>query len=183
MQKDSEQIALRYAEALKDLGLSEEGLLDEFGRTTEALLEVLDANPELERLLATPLVSLADKKRVLAQIFEGKVHPYVLNFLQLLVDRRRIGFLRPICNQFQILLRKLQQVTLAEVISAVPLSQEQQEALLARIQTRTSARRVELRTRINPELLGGMIIKIGDEIIDASLRGQLRKLTLQLTLS
>lgn len=91
--------------------------------------------------------------------------------------------MRPVCASYQRILRELQQTTLAEVISAVPISEEQASALIERIRRRTAAVRVELRRRVDPDLLGGMIIKIGDEVIDASLRGQLRKLTLQLTLS
>ncbi|MBW4699048.1 MAG: F0F1 ATP synthase subunit delta [Aphanocapsa lilacina HA4352-LM1] len=181
--KDSEQIAQRYAEALKELALSETGLLEQFGNDTDGILQVMEEFPDFERFLVVPVIAMVDKKRLLVEAFGGKVHPYMLNFLQLMVDRRRIALLRPVCASYQRILRELQQTTLAEVISAVPLSEEQASALIERIRRRTAAVRVELRRRVDPELLGGMIIKIGDEVIDASLRGQLRKLTLQLTLS
>ncbi|MBC8123656.1 MAG: F0F1 ATP synthase subunit delta [Gemmatimonadaceae bacterium] len=181
--KVNEQIVQRYAEALKDLGLSQPGLLDKLGEETEVVLKVLDDNPNLEKLLGTPLIDMAAKKKFLVTIFGGRTHPYLLSFMQLLIDRRRGGYLRSICRKYQILLRELQKTTLAEVITAFPLTPEQVEALKQRILSRTRAQRVELRTQLNPDLLGGMIIKLGDEIIDASLRGQLRKLGLQLTAS
>ncbi len=179
--KVTEQIAQRYAEALKELALSQEGLLEDFGRGTQVVLDVLATTPELASFLATPVISMAAKKQLLVTAFGDKVHSYLLGFLQLLVDRRRIVSLEPICKQYQILLRKQQETTLAEVVSAVPLSDAQVSALTDRIRQRTGAKQIDLRRQVEPELLGGMIIKIGDEVIDASLRGQLRKLTLQLT--
>lgn len=181
--KLSEVIAQRYAEALKDLAVSEEGLLERLGAETADVIQIYRDTPDLGRLLATPIVPGARKEEVLASIFGGRVHPYFLNFMKLLVRRRRIGYLASICEQFQVLLRELQQTVLVEVTTAVLLEEAQAEALVQRILTRTGAKRADLRRKIDPEILGGMILKIGDEVIDSSLRGQLRKLTFQLTAS
>jgi F-type H+-transporting ATPase subunit delta len=70
---------------------------------------------------------------------------------------------------------------LAEVVSAVPLSEAQASAVKQKVIAMTNAREVELETRIDPDIIGGVIIKVGSQVIDASLRGQLRRLSLRLT--
>jgi F-type H+-transporting ATPase subunit delta len=98
----------------------------------------------------------------------------------LLVDRRRIIFLEGIGQQYLSLLRKLNQTVLADVTSAVALSEAQQQAVREKVQGMTGARSVELQTQIDRDLIGGVIIKVGSQIIDASLRGQLRRIGISL---
>ena len=99
----------------------------------------------------------------------------------LLVDRRRISFLEPILQQYIILLRELTQTVLAEVSSAIPLTDEQLQTVRERVISITKAREVEIETKIDTDLIGGVVIKVGSQVVDASLRGQLRRLSLRLT--
>jgi F-type H+-transporting ATPase subunit delta len=156
---------------------------EKFGEDMAFLLELLSSSDELQQLLANPLVKPEPKKAVLQRLVEREVHPYILNFLLLLVDRRRILFLAEICRQFQELLRKLNQTVLAEITSAVQLTSDQERDLERKVLEITGARRVELATQVNPELIGGFIVKVGSRVVDASLRGQLRRLGLQLSAS
>jgi len=78
-------------------------------------------------------------------------------------------------------LRQLNQTVLAEVISAVPLTEAQQQAIIQKVIAISNARQVELETKVDSELIGGVIIKVGSQVIDASIRGQLRRLSLRLT--
>jgi F-type H+-transporting ATPase subunit delta len=121
------------------------------------------------------------KKAVLKQIAEGKVSPFLLNFLMLLVDRNRIIFLAGILQQYQVLLRELNQTVLADVIAATDLTDAQKEAIKTRVANLTSARSVELSVQLDPTLIGGLVIKVGSQVIDASLRGQLRRIGMQLS--
>ncbi|MFM6199922.1 MAG: ATP synthase F1 subunit delta, partial [Dolichospermum sp.] len=70
---------------------------------------------------------------------------------------------------------------LAEITSAVPLTESQQQAITEKVITLTKAAKVELATKIDSDLIGGVIIKVGSQVIDASLRGQLRRLSLRLS--
>ena len=121
------------------------------------------------------------RKKLLKQILGEGVNTSLRNFLLLLVDRRRIAFLEPILQQYLVLLRQLNQTVLAEITSAVPLTQTQQQAITEKVITLTKARQVELATKIDSDLIGGVIIKVGSQVIDASLRGQLRRLSLRLS--
>jgi len=102
------------------------------------------------------------------------------SFLKLLVDKGRILFLEGIGKQYLARLRELNQTVLAEVTSAVPLSDAQQQTVREKVQAMSSARQVEIETKIDADLIGGVIIKVGSQVIDASLRGQLRRLGIRL---
>lgn len=172
----SAEIVEPYAEALMSLAQSDE-LTDQIGQDVSSLLGLLRDSQELRRFLASPLVKAEAKQAVLRQVGGEQLHPYTLNFLMLLVDRRRILFLEGICKQYQALLRKLNQVVLAEVISTVELTEEQRQTITQKVQQMTGAERVEFETSIDPDLIGGVIIKVGSQVLDASIRGQLRRIT------
>jgi F-type H+-transporting ATPase subunit delta len=168
-----------YAQALLSLGQSS-GLSEQFSEDAALVAETLDGSPELQGLLENPFTEDAAKKAVLKQIFGGKVQPMMENFLLLLVDRRRIMFLGGICQQYQALLRKLKGVVLAEVSSTVELSDAQKDQIKQQVKAMTGAVEVEIAARIDPELIGGVLIKAGSQVIDASLKGQLRRISLRL---
>src|SRR4028118_1058885 len=101
-----------YAEALMSLAQSQ-NLVEQFGDNVAALLNLLQGSPELQQFLGNPIYKAEDKKAVLRQLAGEQVHPYMMNFLLILVDRRRILFLEGICQKFQDILRKLNQTELA----------------------------------------------------------------------
>ncbi|NJO39588.1 MAG: F0F1 ATP synthase subunit delta [Cyanobacteria bacterium CRU_2_1] len=174
------EIAEPYSQALMSLA-KDQNLTDRIGEDVNSLLTVLKESEDLRRCLMSPLVSLDVKKVVLRRIASDQLHPYTLNFLLLLVDRGRIPFVEEICKQYQELLRKLKQAVLAEVTSAVPLLEAQRESIRQKVQSYTQAHYVDMENVVNPDLLGGVIIKVGSQIIDVSLRGQLRRIGVRLT--
>ncbi|NJL19856.1 MAG: F0F1 ATP synthase subunit delta [Leptolyngbyaceae cyanobacterium SM1_3_5] len=157
--------------------------VDRIGDDVNYLLGLLNDSEEFKTLLTSPLIKPDSKKAVLRSIANDQVHPYMLNFLMVLVDRGRIIFLEGVLKQFQALLRELRQTVLAEVTSAVELNDEQKEAVKDRVRRLVSAQQVDLESRIDPDLIGGVIIKVGSQVIDASLRGQLRRIGLRLSSS
>lgn len=172
-------IADPYAQALMSLA-RDQNLIDRFGEDTQATLDVMSSSPELQQFLANPILSAESKKAVLQQVVGEAVHPTFINFLKLVVDKGRVIFLETVLKQYQSLLRQLRKTVLAEVTSAVELSEDQQNRVRDRVKNMTSAEQVDLETNIDPDLLGGVIIKVGSQIVDASLRGQLRRLGMKL---
>jgi F-type H+-transporting ATPase subunit delta len=156
-------------------------LVDRIGEDAAALLNLLKESPDLEQFLGNPTVKAEDKKAVLQSISGDQLHPFTLNFLKLLVDRRRILFLEGICKQYRVRLRQLKQTVLAEVTSAVELSEQQQQSVREKVIAMTGANQVDIETKIDRDLIGGVIIKVGSQVIDASLRGQLRRIGLRLS--
>lgn len=174
----SAQIFEPYAEALMAVA-QEKNLTEKFGEDVASLLNLLQTSPELSSFITSPIVKGEDKKAVLKQISQG-IDPFITSFLMILVDRRRIVFLEGICQHFRTLIRKLNQIVLAEVTSAVELTDEQKQAVIDQVKSMTKARDVEVVTKLDQELIGGVIIKVGSQVIDASLRGQLRRLSISL---
>ncbi|MCX7592588.1 MAG: ATP synthase F1 subunit delta [Fischerella sp.] len=174
------EIAVPYAEALMSVAQSR-NLTEEFGNDMRTLLNLLSQSEQLQKFLGNPFIQPEDKKAVINRIIGEGANTYLRNFLMLLVDRRRIMLLKDICQQYLALLRQQKQTVLAEVVSAVPLSEAQQQAVKEKVIGMTNAREVELETKIDPDIIGGVIIKVGSQVIDASLRGQLRRLSLRLT--
>ncbi len=169
-----------YTEALMSLAQSQ-NLVDQFGENAEGVLAVMAESEELSTFLGSPVYEANQKKAVLKQIFENQVHGLFLNFLLLLVDRQRVPFLPGICKRYRELLRDLNQVALAEVTSAVELTEEQRQAVCDRVKSMTNSQSVEIETSIDPDLIGGVIIQVGSQVVDASLRGQLRRIALNLS--
>ncbi|WP_267384602.1 ATP synthase F1 subunit delta [Cyanobacterium sp. uoEpiScrs1] len=172
-------IAEPYAQALMSVALSY-NLTDAFGKECRSLLALLEKSPDLEEFIASPVIKETDKKTVLRQMMGEEANLYLLNFVMLLVDKRRIIFLEQICQQYLKLLRKLTNTVLAEVTSAKELNNEQSESVANKIGELTGAKGVEIKTKIDPDLIGGITIKVGSQVFDASLRGQLRRVSLSL---
>jgi F-type H+-transporting ATPase subunit delta len=168
-----------YAQALLTLGQSN-SLVEAFGDDAGLIWETLNGSDELQQLLESPMVNPDAKKSVLKQVFGGKIQPFMENFLMLLVDRGRIMYLGGVCQQYQVLMRKLKGIVLAEVTSTVELNDAQRDQIKQRVQTMTGAAEVQIASTLDPDLIGGVVIKAGSQVIDASLKGQLRQLTLRL---
>lgn len=174
----SSEISEPYAQALMSLA-QQNDLADRFGETFRALESLLAESQEFKDFVLNPVIKNEDKKNILKQVM-GDANPYLINFIMLLVDKRRIIFLEPIVEQYLNLLRKLNQTVLAEVISATELNDEQKGRIVEKVKGLVEARDVELKASIDPDLIGGVIIKVGSKVIDASLRGQLRRISISL---
>lgn len=175
----SAQVVEPYAEALMSLAKAN-NLTEVLGEDLRSLSNLWENSPELSRFLSNPLVKAEDKKAILQQI-GNEMNPYLRNFLMLLVDRGRIMFLDGIAQKYLELLRKLNNVVLAVVTSATPMNEDQLQAVKNKIKSLTRASEVELKTTVDPSLIGGIIIRVGSQVYDTSLQGQLRRIGLNLS--
>lgn len=173
------EIVEPYAAALMSLAKSKD-LAERFGEDIRSLLNIMDESPELKQFMGNPIIKPEDKKAVLQRMTGDEIDPYMRNFLMLLVDRGRIIFIEEIGKKYLALLRELNQIVLAEVTSAVELNEDQKHTVRERVKSMTDARDVDIETKIDPSLLGGVIIKIGSQVIDSSLQGQLRRIGISL---
>ncbi len=173
------QVAAPYAQALLSIAQSKDKV-DEISGITADLLTLLKESDGLSTFLASPIANTDAKRGVLTQILGDQTNQQMKNFLMLLIDKGRIYLVGPILQEFQSRVRELKQTVLAEVISAVELTDEQKETVRQKVLSMSDAQSVELESRVDPELIGGVIIKIGSQVLDASMRGQLRRIGLQL---
>ena len=175
----SSEVGEPYAQALMSLA-QQSNLTEQFGETFRSLSALLSESKDFKDFVLNPVIKAEDKKAVLKQVMGNDANPYLVNFMMLLVDKRRIVFLEPIVEQYLNLLRKLNQTVLAEVTSATELNDSQKQNVVEKVKAIAEARDVELKTSVDPDLIGGVIIKVGSKVIDASIRGQLRRISISL---
>lgn len=175
----SSEIAEPYARALMDVAQSTNST-EALGEQVRGLVALMEESPELRDFVANPVVDADAKKGVLRRVLGEGSNPYLSNFLMLLVDKRRVALVDKILEQFLALLRELNKTALAEVTAAKELSEEQKQQIVDRVKAMAGTDSVEIKTAVDPDLIGGVIIKVGSQVVDASVRGQLRQMTQRL---
>ena len=168
------QLALRYAEALYEIAAEKEAL-DGVEKELDIVEETLAEYGELATLLYHPQVPLAAKKETVVRVFGPQVADYVRNFLLLLVDKRRETALPAIIKVYRQLANKARNIAEAEVTTAMPLAEGDRQALAAKLSAVTG-KTVVLNTRVDESIVGGVVVKIGDKLIDGSVVRQLETL-------
>jgi F-type H+-transporting ATPase subunit delta len=171
-------VARRYARALLEVALDKKVAPAMAERLAEAKA-LLHGNAELRNILLNPAVS-ADKKKKIAHAIWGKSDALFALLMGLLAGRGRIALLPSIAAAYADLWNAHRGVVAAEAISATPLAAAQQTALAASART-LSGREVELSTALDPNLLGGVVLKMDGRTYDGSVRTQLQRLRARLT--
>jgi len=167
-------VARRYAQALFDIA-REENIIDELQRQLQSVAKIITGNDMLRRFLFHPQVTPAQKKGVLKNLLGGKILKVTEGFLVLLVERHREAYLNHIVLEYARIADKARNVIEARIVSAIQLTGEQQSSLLQILRKYTG---MEVRTSYNvdPGLLGGVLIRIGDQVLDGSIRTRLSAL-------
>jgi F-type H+-transporting ATPase subunit delta len=169
--------ARRYAEAALEIGRAD-GTLDRWERDLEQLSDAL-ADEQLRMLTEHPAVPFAEKERVLRRV-AGDVSAEALNLVLLMVRRGRPRAIPRMVEHFASLLRRERGVSLAEVRTALPLDEEQRSAVTARLHELTGDE-IEINEVVDEGLIGGITVRIGDRLYDASVRSRLERLRARLT--
>lgn len=169
--------ARRYAEAAFQIG-KEENTLDRWDRDLTRLQAALE-QPELAALMVHPAVPYASKERVLRRVV-GDVSDEALRLVLLMIRRGHARSIGRMVEQFQGLVRRDRGIELAEIRSALPLDDEQRAAIVERLMEVTG-KRVEINEVVDESLIGGVTVRIGDVLYDASVRTRLERLRARLT--
>lgn len=171
----SHSIARRYAQAVFDLA-REEGQIDPLAAQTEDLAAALDGSPELRDLISSPIYARDDQARAIGTLAARmNLAPVLANTLQLMARNRRLFVLPQFARALADLIAIERGEVTAEVTSAAPLTDAQQEKLKATL-AQKSGKTVKLNTRVDEALIGGMIVKLGSQMIDSSVRSKLASL-------
>jgi F-type H+-transporting ATPase subunit delta len=172
-----ETAARRYADAAFEIGRAD-GTLEAWERDLLTLREAL-GNDELRRLVQHPAIPFAEKERVLRQVAAG-VAREPLSLALLMVRRGRPGAIDAMVERFRELVRRDRGISLAEVRTALPLDDEERTAISARLRAVTGDR-IEMNEVVDKSLIGGVSVRIGDQLYDASVRSRLERLRARLT--
>ncbi len=163
-----------YSRALLEL-VQAEGVSTRVEEEMFRLRELLRANPSLLEFLKDPNVQREGKRQALVELFQGRVHPLVLNFLLTISDADRTNRLSQILEDFVMQAAAARQKVSSEVITAIPLEEATLSRLAAEL-TRVTGKNVQLFQKVDRSILGGVIVKIGEQIIDGSLRRKLNQI-------
>jgi F-type H+-transporting ATPase subunit delta len=170
----SQTIARRYARALY-LQAEQESCVERIDADVAMVLESLTGSPELTRLFADPLLSADQKRRVLEVLLAPRVHRVMMAFLRLLLEKRREVLFPDVARSYRSLRDEQLNVVRAEARVAVPLEPAEEKQLAGAIE-RLTGRVVRLETRIDPSIIGGVVVRVGDTVYDRSVRNQLTRL-------
>jgi ATP synthase F1 delta subunit len=173
-----EELAEVYSRALFQASV-ENGELDEIQQQLAAWSDALGENKNLQTFFFSPRFSPAEKKDAIRRIIVGG-NEYFLNFLELLAERHRLPAVFRIRRDFDALWREEHKLLPVEVTSAIELDDALVRSIGDRIEERTG-RQIELTSRVDPDIIGGLVLRVGNKVLDASVHGRLERLRRQLT--
>ncbi len=169
------KISRRYAKALLSLG-REDGQYEEYGRHLQEFDRFCSANRQFFQVISSQVFSVEERKKILDLILEKSLFSDTLkNFLRLLLDKNRIGALEEIADYYSRLTDEISNVTRAEVITARTLKDAQMDKLQEALAKLTS-KKVKMDVKEDESLIGGLIVKVGDLVLDGSVKAQLKGL-------
>ena len=170
-------LAGRYATAVFELAL-EKNALDEVASNLATMRAMLDESDDLRRLVRSPVIGRDEQgKAITALAQQAELGALTTNLLGLLAANRRLFVLAELIRAFDSLLASHRGEVTAEVAAAKPLTDQQTQAIMASLK-RATGRDVRLSATVDPALIGGLVVKVGSRMIDASLKAKLQSLRL-----
>lgn len=165
------QVADKYSTALFNL-VREKGLVNEAFEQFRQLDDVIKKDRSLLQFLLAPHILEQKKVALVKETLGPHLEPLFLEFLLVLIDKHRIGYLHEIIEEFRMKVSEERGIRIARVTTAAPMTDNQRQKLIARLEARTTMS-VQLEEKVDPDILGGMIVILKDKIIDGSVRHKL----------
>jgi len=169
------KIAAPYARALFDFSV-DKNIMHQITADFQNLEIFLDESNELTDYLNNPLVTQDAKREVLTKTLKSQINSETFKFLMVLVSRDRINLLKSVINNYLALVYETASIKTIEVVTAVEFSNAQKNTLIQKLKELTNAREIKLAITVDPNLIGGFLIKTESKIIDFSIKNQLQQL-------
>ena len=168
-------ISKTYGEALYELAI-EENKVDSFAEEIALLRGILADSRELNSLMNHPKIAKEEKLQVMKRVFEGRLDAQLLGFLSLIITKDRYSEVDNILRYFLDHVKELKGIGVAHVASAEPLKEEQKQQIVDKLLETTSYQQMEMHYAVDSGLIGGIVIRIGDRVVDSSIRTKLEEL-------
>lgn len=171
-------IADRYATAFIELA-EKQDLLDKFDSDLALVKETLKEYKELKDFFEHPLIQSSDKKEVAEKIFKEHISIFTLNLIKLLIDKNRIFILSLIPDHYKAFLNKKRNISTAKIITAIEID----ESIKNRVKDKLEAmfkQTIQIETAIDKEIIAGMIVQVGDKVIDGSIKTRFENMKKQM---
>lgn len=164
-----------YGDALFEEALEKQEV-DALFEEVKALLSIWHENEDLAGLLDNPKIGKEDKTGIIKEVFSGRISDTLLFFLIIIVEKGRQKEINAICNYFISTVREYKKIGVAHVTSAVELKADQKAQLEKKLLDTTSYVEFEMNYSVDPAIIGGLVIRIGDRVIDSSIKTQIYEL-------
>jgi F-type H+-transporting ATPase subunit delta len=173
------KITVRYAKALFVLA-KENNAFEPLKNDMALLYQCIHDLPELQYVIQSPVIKVSEKVKVFNETFKSSFSPITLSFITLVLENRREEYLLGISRYFLTLIKKEQGIQSAEIVTAIPLNEELRKSLLHFI-THKFKTKVDLNETVDEKLIGGFILRVGDQQVDASISNKLAQIKTSLT--
>jgi len=167
-------IAKTYSDALFEVGF-EENKLDEFLQELTFVADTFKAYPEFFTIIRSPEINKGEKKEIITEIFRGKLSLEMLNFLKIIIDKNRIFYIEEIKREFERRVNDHKGIIKAVVYTVVPLSDEERGKLKEKLD-KITGKNTEIVNKIDKDIVGGVLVRVGDKVIDGTIKARLDEL-------
>lgn len=172
------RLASRYAKSLIDLAI-EKGQLEQVFADMQWLQAVNKSNKDFVNLLRSPIIKADTKKKILDAVTAGNLGQLTNAFTTLLIRKSRESNLPEIVNAFIDQYKKHKNIQVIKLTTAAPVSDSLKNAIVEQVKKTAGFQQIELEEKVNPELIGGFVLQVGDQLVDASIAYDLRTIAKQ----
>lgn len=172
-------VSSTYADALFDLAI-ENNKTDDWQKELEAVKAILNENPDFNKLMSHPRVLKEERLKLADEAFDGKVDPEIVGFIRVIIEKDRYSEINAIFDDFINKVKTHNGIGVAYVSTASALTEAQKSAVEAKLLETTEYKSMEMHYTVDDKLIAGMIIRIGDRVVDSTVRSKLDGLKKQL---
>ncbi|MCI5889010.1 MAG: ATP synthase F1 subunit delta [Brachyspira sp.] len=173
-----EQISLsakNYSKALVEMVRDNVISFEDLSKDLATVSEILETSQDLRLTLENPTVSEEVKSQIVEEVFKNEVHPQVVSFLKVLIDKNRFSEFSQIKADYEIKLDDVNKIQAVEITSAVELSEEYRERILQKLSEKLQ-KNIRPNWKVDENIIAGLIYRINDNVIDTSIKSKLDKL-------
>ncbi|MBU5486119.1 F0F1 ATP synthase subunit delta [Clostridium sp. MSJ-11] len=169
-----EYLDRRYALALYEVA-EKKGKIEEFIKDYREIVDIIYGNEELLQLIRHPQISTSKKKKIFIKIFKGKIDEELLSFLLILIEKGRILYLKEKEKELEKIYLEKHNMLRAHIKTVIPLENEEREELKEKLQNKYN-KKVILKEEIDKSIIGGVYVRIGDDVIDGTIKSKLKEM-------
>lgn len=163
------KVSSRYAKSLLDLA-KEQNSVDAVYKDMVDVYQTCQSSKELVLLLKSPIVKSDKKKSILTAVFGDKLSKTGIAFINILITKKRESLLESVAASFIAQYKTLKNIQIAKVVSAIPLTNDLRDKVIALVKDAVKANEIEIEEKVDPEIIGGLIVRVGDKQVDESIK-------------
>ena len=176
----AKQVETVYGDALFELA-TETGRVDEFYEETGTLVQILDENRDFMAMMTHPQIPQEEKLQTVETIFKGKISDEIIGLMRMIVEKGHFSDIKSIFSYFGDRVKEYKNIGVAHVSTPMELTEAEKDKIEKRLLETTDYKSFEMDYKVDEELIGGMVIRIGDRVVDSSIKTKLYNLSRELS--